>query len=996
MTRARRAQAQELPVAIRRLSATQTFRLFLELAGASATAKRLRWTVVSGARSASWTLLKWILNVLPAFRKDDRSLGVPDYAAATSEPEAPVPSDDLARTRTSTIRITDKRRRPDPAALDDQGFSGKSVPPDDPKERRRSSRVGRWLARHVTHCLGGLVYFACEGRIPLPPRTESSYSAGRAIVGRVECRLILLDKDLPCWQSVLSLLEPENASDLGDWRSTVLWWIRRHVARSDLAKHVHHVLCESSSSTKSALTLAFHLNLAVETIPVLSSRHAADLFDFAIGVARSRIDPYSYSGRELAARKLVPALLKSRPELDKKMLVRLKLLSPLHPAPAGTQLPYEMSAFSLGVRGRPHHLGIDFARAATAANLSPEQLETAARIADSLSPPPRFLRQMRRGSLLMGRLHWLRIILPWISAPVVALSVAIAANRLSWDVEPIKVGLAEAIALIALLVTANVVTVELSASRLPGMIARVAGRPWPLLFSYSSSVTLFAALILGPHVMESARTQSAFEWVSVAALALQISSLLAALFLLLRRTDAAQASSGYVREVLSTARAVGRRLGIMQALSLTMTGGTEASPSVVRSFGRVPGEWAIDVRAGRRGFLNPSRSNLESLLKRGELAEGLRLRLVAGIGTVVEKDDVVAALLPAEDQAVTAGFERAARKAFRTTECVRAEKIAAGVVALVETAVDQAERGDIGTARSIAQDAAHLMSVHLTSARRARSQRQYFEEWRSYVLSFEGRRHAVRTSIRPQKLRSEDDLAPVNLALRDVINAAMAAHVRRHSRHFNLRDSLISPLVEATGEADGAVAMLIYAIPSDSVELAETRGACLDLHRLAGVEALRLGSRSLFGQVLGRLETLAKTQSALSGTLFCVSALAAVAAAFNIDRSRDAIRAVQNISDAAGEDALGEQLAALWRIGAAGLACGSVSIAVISAKELARLDLLDAAISLGENNERLVSEAFWAKMHGSYLGDSGEDSLIGYSRFLESIAAIFRPSVPTA
>ena len=70
---------------------------------------------------------------------------------------------------------------------------------------------------------------------------------------------------------------------------------------------------------------------------------------------------------------------------------------------------------------------------------------------------------------------------------------------LRWAPAHTAIAVGDSIALLAVLAAVNVFTVQLSASRLPGVIARSAGQPWELFFSYSSALTLLGLSAFRPH-----------------------------------------------------------------------------------------------------------------------------------------------------------------------------------------------------------------------------------------------------------------------------------------------------------------------------------------------------------------------------------------------------------------------------------------------------------------------------------------------------------------
>src|SRR5260370_39488240 len=80
--------------------------------------------------------------------------------------------------------------------------------------------------------------------------------------------------------------------------------------------------------------------------------------------------------------------------------------------------------------------------------------------------------------------------LPWLTPPALAAGAALAVHAHHWAPAHTTIALGDSIALLAVLAAVNVFTVQLSASRLPGVLARPARPPWGLFFSSSSALTL--------------------------------------------------------------------------------------------------------------------------------------------------------------------------------------------------------------------------------------------------------------------------------------------------------------------------------------------------------------------------------------------------------------------------------------------------------------------------------------------------------------------------
>ena len=183
--------------------------------------------------------------------------------------------------------------------------------------------------------------------------------------------------------------------------------------------------------------------------------------------------------------------------------------------------------------------------AAVKAGFGPAQMEAAARLADAPIARPARLREAERiRAPLAAVMFVVGRGLPWLTPVVVAAGVGIATHMLRWAPAQTVISVGDSIAMLALLAAVNVFTVQLSASRLPGVIARSAGQPWELSFSYSAALTLLGLSVFRAHAY--VWLVAASSWAALAALVLFSAGLLPAMFRLFRRTDAGRAAGGYV------------------------------------------------------------------------------------------------------------------------------------------------------------------------------------------------------------------------------------------------------------------------------------------------------------------------------------------------------------------------------------------------------------------------------------------------------------------
>lgn len=916
----------------------------------------------------------------------------PDPAATDSL----VPEARVAIT-SSGARIIDKRRVSiDPTRpATPSSATGVTEPGQPGKVRQPRCRRWRGIMRTVDvawlRLLGRLIFTA--QRTPLPSGL-SSVDLGRLAWTRPVCRALLCDKHDSRWRELVDLAVGGAEVGDGDWRLPVVWWLKRHIPPADLVVYTHAALCAPDPAGSSDRRLALHLRLAGHVATFLSEQQARDILSIALARTREPMDPYTPGGSRLVARAVVRALLEQRPELDDHIHATLQIQRGEHPTPADAPLPVEVRLLTMALRGRATGTGAALTRTAVAAGLGSEQLQAAARLADStlISEPRLRTTDPSRApwtvSAAIGR-HGL----PWVAPPAITIAAAAVVHRAEWNTAPLAIGLAEAIALLALLVTVNVFTVTLSATRLPGIVARSAGRPWLLLFSYSAALTLLALVLAKPHIAGSVSwLQTASGWAALAAFILHVFSLLAAMFLLLRRTDAARATAGYLAATAPTARATGRRLGRIQARTVILRDALASVPAVTMTPDTIAGEWSQEITGRRRGFFTPSLTALRRLLDRPAFAGGMRLRIIAGLGTIVDRDGTIATLVPARDQTVTPRLARTTTAVLRTRPSARVEDIASGAVALTQTALDLARVGDIGTAHTVAQHVVSLLTQHIAAARHARIRTLRWHELRVQTAHIQG--DSLRAEAEPARVHArtrDTEPVPVIPALRDVLRVAIQARLNTREDHLDIQDTLIWPLLSATLQPEAAVAILIYKIPTNPDETTAGATTTTELLRIAGIRALELRSALLFDQALDHLRDTAAHTSGRANAIGISSVLAATATSFNPQWACHAAdKVVKTIATHTPNQPTAAMLRvhSLWRIGAAGLACGALSVAVHAARMLHDAGEQHLLIALAADEDTLVTEAARSCIRGGYLGDHAQDALANYATFLTDLDSI--------
>src|SRR6266571_1460841 len=375
----------------------------------------------------------------------------------------------------------------------------------------------------------------------------------------------------------------------------------------------------------------------------------------------------------------------------------------------------------------------------------------------------------------------------------------------------------------------------------------------------------------------------------------------------------------------------GRRPGRIQAKAVEMGEALETVPAVRMSPDAVAGEWSRNIAARDRGFFMPSRVGMRRLLAHDAFSRGMRLRVFAGLGTIVGSGDGIASLIPARDQTITRSLATQAGRRLRTRSCSRVEDVAAGAVALTQMALDLANAGDIGTARTVTQNVVRLVAEHTAAARRARTQMFRRQESRTRAAAG-GLRSAVQAAQASVRAR-DTSIVPVVPALRDSLRIAVRGRLESRKDLFNVPGTVIEQMLDQLGR--------------HSSNRAET----WDAAEVTGV-------------------------------------LAATACRFDVRLAQRAIdRAMAQIAVSPADEASAAALAArrrlivLWR---------AMSVAVHAANKLFEFHAQDALDAMASDRGLIAWEAARSNLRSGYLGDQAEDALTNFGTFLKDIGPVLK------
>jgi hypothetical protein len=927
---------------------------------------------VGASRSAAWhlsrTLLRLtyvVLTIVAALRPPPTDK--PDEDA----PTPPTPGPTVATTTTASgVRIRDKRKVPRIPVNEATAPEPAAAP-----TRGQSWRLAGWPWWGL---IGALLRYADRRSVP--------HGLGPVATGRAACSHRLqaaVVGDLPhAPVDIAALLALADDEIEGDWRLPVTYWMRDHVSASSRAELVASELVAPDSLARGRLSVL--LRVAAATVAALPDASARTLLGTALSLSRRNIDPYADGGPVVGGRHLAVRLLVERPELDAVVHDSLALQAPCS---GNAVIPVELRLLALALRERAPDAGAALIAAAVKGGVSAEQLRSVARLSDQPLPRPPSVRTTVRARAPFARLlRAIFYVLPWLWPLAVMVAVGLAAHRQSWTAAPKEFGLAEAVAALALLATVNVFTVQLSAQRLGGVVARYAAQPASLQASYSAALAAVLLAVVPPiwDPFDDVRS-----WVGLTALGVFVLTFLFALLRFQRQSDAARAAAAHVRAISPGARAAGRRLGRLQARAVDLRDALDAVPMVTTSIDEVHGEWRSLIVAPSRGLLVPRRHDLRALLSRQAFTDGLRLRLFVGLGNLVRVGEHLGALVPPVDQGVDRWTRWRTRRRLRVVRSDDVEDVQRSAIALVQLALQLAEAGDVGTAERVCRSVVELVTAHTAAARGAR------------IAAF--RRHAVRAGAAETGPRGEwltaqaarrsadDQLVPVVPALGSMVRLVAQAQVGPEQHRFEVSTNLLIPLLDAAVEADGTLQIFSFAAGSSSDGI-RTMGRT-ELLRLVGVRAVELRAETAFTGVLDQLDRLVE-DGEREGAAHTTSVLAATTARSDPRLASVAVRKFVEQAGPGADTALMRRRG-LWRVGAAALAAGTSSVAVDVALLLASLG--DAVAVRADTRELnvLQYEALQSSLYGGYLGERDLDALANYGTFLDTVEPLLPAPAPS-
>ncbi len=825
--------------------------------------------------------------------------------------------------------------------------------------------------QRVRSILGGLASSATA--LPLKDAMSSAQLGERLIRNRIARRLLLQPRGSLRPSQVYALVTDEIVG------TSAIAWILRHPGDAELARLVHHDLVEEPLAAGRLRLIAAHRVLRAVATTLTDAQAVAVLKSVALR-ARQPTDPYGDDAISGAARAAFVDLLASRPELDSTVIALLT-----SGTPGSASLAATAELFAAALRRRQPDGGRAIGAALRAWSPSLAVAEEFLRAADVLVAATREAsskgRRMPRTYHLMRNVMTRALVVA--SGPIAATLIGLWAYRSRWDKPVVHFGASEAIAALTVLATVNVFTVQLSATRLPGPVARVAGQPLSIGVAYSTVLTVVALALFEP---ATARPSAATAWAGSVAATIFSIALAVALLTFAHRTDPAKAARAYRRATEAAHRATGRYLGCLQAKAAEIRDLVADLDGIVLSVERERVGRRVPILASRRGFLLPDIRRLRRLAAVPPLATGdVLLRVSAGIGTIVEQGEVLATLVPGRNAVVAPRVERQVRRALCLRRARGIDETTSAAVGLVALAIELAERADFGTSRVVAQEAALIVVSHVAEAREARRRllrRQITATEAVKTHMDEGIGRDIASAAAAERARDRA-LAPVVPALRATIQAAVSQRMKGDRDLSDVPELILGTLLDATERPEAAASILVLAIPNRASAVTVPASAVGELLTLAAVRAMEtadLQTLAIASHRLGQLHRDEKMRGELSALASVLTAICCWVLPTAAHDQLDRYAALTAEATAAGKRSV---LIGFSRIGAAAILSGLPSVALRAAAAVRRINPdLDEVRQMVLGDENRLREETNSAMRGRYLGDNPSDALKNFVHFI--------------
>jgi hypothetical protein len=746
-------------------------------------------------------------------------------------------------------------------------------------------------------------------------------------------------------------------------QSALMGWLQQTQSVADRSTLAYRLLVLDGLAASGTARSSVGLSSAQQVIRVYSLTQLNQLWKVATAVASQPVDPYSSRLVAAGARAFLVSLYASRPDFDPKLIEAIPTLV----QNAGS---VTLELFAVGSRGRPTQVSQAVASVAEAFRLKGGELE---RFLAAASPPPRLgysekippsIRITRR--FFSGASRQLGRVVAYLAGPAIGLALlALPKSTVkAWSVVP--PGLSEALAMLALLVTAHVLVVELSAGRLPGPVSRLAASPPSLVGAYSVSLTLVVVCSA-----KSEPTGQGLDLIRTALLGALILLLARAVWSILQNTSPQEAAqifaSASTWRMLKAGRIFGQRQGAVLTWKVELLG----IPNLSVLADTFVGETGRLLRADAPGYVYLDVDRIRSLAERLDSLGGSYLAVLDSPGRRVSAGQPLGFIHARPDSAVDARALRELARGLSVHNLPSADRSIADFAALLTLILQALESGDRYTAEEIGHRLVNLLRIQHSEA--ARSRVAYIQKRARLAPDHSrGVAWAIDASRYTHLLR-ERELAPALPALLNTTRHCVSAWYSADAPAGESLLQLLDHLLSIGGPSDNIAASVLQL-----ADAAPTKSKGTALLEKAAIQALDLEMVELWALLIDKVETVLEAeQDELVDRLATLTSRACWMSRPCSDYGW------QKIERSASECSAPTRIRAYLRVGASSVAATQLDLSSLVARR-AHLDgLLDTLTQTASALSEI--ELARSQFSGNYLGMSSGQSISQFCNFASKL-----------
>jgi hypothetical protein len=824
------------------------------------------------------------------------------------------------------------------------------------RTRQGTIRLGRWVAYL---CLGPLTantnwrwadrYVIWLAQCGLRAHADTEVLAGldgRQLAGLLRdstTRAVILRRPLARTTSAMALLESVTIPELG---LVIAAALERHDDGVERSRVVYEAICLPTAAT-TRMQRETALLVVARTADKLLRDQARQILSHCLKHAAQPTDPYQPEEPRLLERQAATAVLEEHPALDAVVLDRVS------PGMWSTDLEILAAAFTARPRGRAEAIAAlfgcwqpssSFARRFAA--VIDTSRTTSSRVQSAVVGRDHGQVTARRYATRLSKLFLV---------PGSVILATFAAWDWRWIDAPLHPAFGEALGALAVIAAIHVVSAQLAATRLDGVVARYSTSSASIVVSYWAAL----AMVVCTATVHSNRVNEALSWGATVSAVIFALGAVAAAWSLVRQTDPARASRLFAENRVGFYRRSGVSLGRIQARAIEFR--EESAQLGFVTMDTEPAHMArrAPITSGRRGAHIPNIRRLRRLGSRAMWADGrLQLHVLAMLGVAIPLGMEIGAVVPDVNSIVPPTELGRARRAFRMFSTKRIEAAAEGAVLLVSVTARLARSGDQGGAARVGEALEELLRAHIVEADRVRTAR-HTAEYPPVVPALAYTLDALVVQIAESETTVDRTILSELLKRIIVLGGKRCSAVVIVANRFTSLDSVLSPIEMAS-------------------ILRVMARVCLATDDLNSLKLVEKDAHT-------RIDRNGHTVDAL---LEVAADIPAMAAWLNQPLAAGAWRRYRERVKVLMTSPAGVQYAC--RVGAANLAAGSISVAVD-----VTLDLRAAGVDLSRylaaltSPDRIAREATLAGFSGGYLGHNPEAALREFFEFaIAGMAAI--------